>query len=353
MTGHDPPEYPLAEDNAINQQLAVELLTSQGVVVDVADNGQMVVDKLMAAHPATYHAVLMDLQMPVMDGYEATRQIRQDERFKLLPIIAMTAHAMAEERERCLALGMSAHVSKPFEPDDLYATLARFGRDLRANATMTEQQPAPGSTATMLPPITGLDSAVGLRRCGGNQALYFKLLGGFVRDYAQAQATFQQLLASQFWQDGERMAHTLKGLAGSLGASAVQATAQELEAAFKNSAPETGQDAVVPALTELTRILEPLLAAIRAHLPEPEPCAEEQATDQDHELGAAPDCLPALQQLLSQSDGDSIELWAAEKQAFSRFLPVQVVMQINSALDNFDFDRALALLDAAGVTHKR
>ena len=127
----------LVEDNPINQQLAIELLQARDVVVDVADHGQLALERLNARPPDHYSVVLMDLQMPVMDGYEATRQLRLDPRYVDLPIIAMTAHAMADERQRCLVLGMNGHISKPIEPELLYDSLAAFA------AGRKNQRPGP------------------------------------------------------------------------------------------------------------------------------------------------------------------------------------------------------------------
>ena len=119
----------LAEDNAINQQIAIELLEGVGAFVDVANNGREAVEKLLgSAGDLSYDAVLMDLQMPEMDGYQATARIRSEPRFADLPIVAMTAHAMAEERDRCLAAGMHAHITKPIDPELLYRTLMHFYR---------------------------------------------------------------------------------------------------------------------------------------------------------------------------------------------------------------------------------
>ena len=125
----------LTEDNDINQQIAVELLEGAGAKVDVANNGREAVDKLFrAARSRRFDAVLMDLQMPEMDGYQATAKIRSDARFATLPIIAMTAHATVEERERCLAAGMNDHVSKPIDPDNLFA-------DSRVDSTYPRKPP--------------------------------------------------------------------------------------------------------------------------------------------------------------------------------------------------------------------
>src|SRR6185369_2598490 len=136
----------LAEDNEINQQIAVELLESAGATVEVAANGRVVLDLLMAKGPQAYDAVLMDLQMPEIDGIEATRRLRADARFARLPIIAMTAHAMVEERERCLAAGMVDHIAKPIDPPAMFQTLARWVRSGPGSAAVPEAGVDAGSS---------------------------------------------------------------------------------------------------------------------------------------------------------------------------------------------------------------
>ncbi|HVR54914.1 MAG TPA: PAS domain S-box protein, partial [Pseudorhodoferax sp.] len=173
----------LAEDNEINQQIAVELLESAGASVAVADNGRLAVDLLASGGP--FDAVLMDLQMPVMDGMQATRLIRADARHARLPIIAMTAHAMVEERERCLAAGMVDHITKPIDPPAMLLTLARWVQPRDAAPAQAPVPPAAQETvptsdaAPALPTLAGLDTAAGLARAGGKTALYLRLLRQF------------------------------------------------------------------------------------------------------------------------------------------------------------------------------
>ena len=229
----------LVEDNPINQQLAVELLESRRVNVDVANNGQEAIERINAHPPAYYSVVLMDLQMPVMDGYEATRLLRLDSRYVNLPIVAMTAHAMADERERCQVLGMNGHVSKPIDPEMLYATLVGFntpGAAPRPGPTTSpgmHAAPAAGTDDPDLPEIVGLDVRAGLRHAGGKISFYSQLLQGFARDFAEFARTVESMLAAGHWEDAAREAHTLKGLAGSLGANEVQPWAAALENAAR------------------------------------------------------------------------------------------------------------------------
>ena len=182
----------LVEDNELNQQVAMEILAGAGMIVSLAGNGQEALDAVQANR---YDAVLMDVQMPVMDGYTATRIIRRDLRFKDLPIIAMTAHAMAGDQEKSAAAGMNDHVTKPIDPKQLYAVLARW---ISASPPPAEETRAP----EMIPPdadgkalddsapisaeaqpfpdaLEGFDLMAGLSRLQGNKALYRKLLTGF------------------------------------------------------------------------------------------------------------------------------------------------------------------------------
>jgi two-component system sensor histidine kinase/response regulator len=232
----------LAEDNAINQQIAVELLEGAGAKVDVADNGHIAVEKLGAA-PQAYDLVLMDLQMPELDGYQATGKIRADARFARLPIVAMTAHATKEERQRCLDAGMNDHVSKPIDPALLFETIGRFykpahedERNSQRSASVPPATPTPRPGGDELPSVEGLDTAEGLQRVAGNRKLYLKLLQQFSAEQAGAPAQIADQIKSGDRAKAERSAHTVKGVAANLGAKAVQAAAGALEKALHEGA---------------------------------------------------------------------------------------------------------------------
>ncbi|MFA7240210.1 MAG: response regulator [Sulfuricellaceae bacterium] len=333
----------LVEDNPINQQLAVELMESRGIEVTVANNGQEALDRLAAVAPDHYHVVFMDLQMPVMDGFDATRRLRADPRYFPLPIVAMTAHAMVEERERCLALGMNGHLSKPIEPDDLYAMLARyFDQKTEDRGQKTEKAPQSPSSALYppspaLPDIAGLDTVGGLRRAGNKPKLYLQMLAMFAGDYADCNNTFTHYFANAQWAEAERLAHTLKGLAGTLGANDVQPLAGDLERHCK----ARQADAADAALAALMPLLAPLLAALQQHFAGEQDVAEAATPPQP---GKLPDCLPQLRQLLSEGDSDAIELWENHHREFAHALSPQVAQRIATSLQNFEFDAALALL---------
>jgi two-component system sensor histidine kinase/response regulator len=256
----------LVEDNDINQQIAVELLEGVGAKVDVANNGREAVDRLLGGPiPPPYDVVLMDLQMPVMDGHQATSKIRSDPRFATLPIYAMTAHATLEERDLCLGNGMNGHITKPIDPALLFDTLSRIAR--RAPEAVTSGTGAVPHAADLVPPdvppVDGLDSADGLRRVGGNARLYVNLLCQFANQQAGAIGEIRAALARNDAQSATRLAHTLKGVAGNLGARDVQDAAAAVEKLLRDG---SEADVTNRALAQLASVLDPLLARLRTAL---------------------------------------------------------------------------------------
>jgi PAS domain S-box-containing protein len=250
----------LAEDNEINQQIAVELLEGAGASVEVVDNGREAVEKLMqTASEPVYDLLLTDLQMPVMDGYQATARIRADARFAKLPIIAMTAHATIEERQRCLDAGMNDHVSKPIDPEALFETVARYYRPAAANPAEAARPAAPAAPVDELPAIAGLDIDNGLHRLGGNRKLYLKLLRQFASDEAESPELIAAQIAAGDFETAERTAHTVKGIAANLAISDVQAAAGELEKAIREKA---GPLRIETMRVEFSAVLADLLARL-------------------------------------------------------------------------------------------
>jgi CheY-like chemotaxis protein len=221
----------LVEDNEMNQQVATELLESAGAIVTVANHGGEAVKILTAGdQPPEFDVVFMDLQMPEMDGFTATRLLRADPRLRKFPIIAMTAHALVEERQRCLDAGMNDHVSKPIDPDNLFATLLRWTKP-RPKQTVESQVPvtkvkAPDEVA--LPEIAGVKIADGLNRVAGNRRLYRDLLGQFAAKQGDAAAQISTAVESGDVKLAERIAHTVKGVAGNLGIAEVQSVLRGL-----------------------------------------------------------------------------------------------------------------------------
>jgi two-component system sensor histidine kinase/response regulator len=325
----------LAEDNEINQQIAVELLEGVGVAVDIANTGREVLERLERA-PQAYDVVLMDLQMPDMDGLEATRRLRADARFAALPIIAMTAHAMAEERERCLAAGMVDHIAKPIEPHAMFRTLARWTKGGHAAAsTRNRTAGADGE----LPEIEGLDAVVGLRRVGGNRDVYLRLLRRFAEGQGGAAHRVREALAAGERASAEREAHTVKGVAANLGLTTLSDHAAALERAVLTAEGEA------VALAVFEPALATAIAALAA-LPAPD---DERAAP---EIAVAPATGPELEQLarlLEAGDGEAVDYLADRAAALRAAFRGGEFVAIEQAVQSFEFDVALERLRAAAA----
>ena len=256
----------LVEDNEINQQVAREVLESAGFKVDIAPNGM---EAVRAAADFDYDAVLMDIQMPVMDGLDATRAIRglPGQKYKDLPIIAMTAHAMSGDREKSLEAGMVDHVTKPLDPNQLFSALANWitprpglGGDIHGLHIHPSSQ-----KETELPVLTGIDVDSGLTRLGGNKRLYLKLLGKFLSDYSSADGELRQMLDLGKNDEALRLAHTIKGVASNLGVYALRDSAAEIEMKLRQNGVEDGRSALEHFAENLNRTME----SLREILPKP------------------------------------------------------------------------------------
>ncbi|MCP4042098.1 MAG: response regulator, partial [Gammaproteobacteria bacterium] len=223
----------LVEDQPINSQIAAEILERNGFVVEPVENGQLAVE-LIAGDPGAFDAVLMDLQMPVMDGFEATRCIRGLPGGADLPIIAMTAHALERERDKCEETGMNSHISKPVGVDLLLSELSRW---LGIAATevpvaVGTSQPIPAPTGVFPHRVPGIELAEGVARAMGNRALYAKLLGLFPRQYAEVLETIRQSIKIGDGTAAAREAHALAGSAGNLSMMSLLEAAKALQQAL-------------------------------------------------------------------------------------------------------------------------
>ena len=342
----------LVEDNEINQQIAVELLEGVGAAVQVANNGRIAVEVLTnGPQPPPFDLVLMDLQMPEMDGYQATTKLRSEPRFHDLPIIAMTAHATLEERQRCLAAGMNEHLSKPIDPRVLFETVGRF---FKRSADFSPQQPPPplglesSASSLVLPPITHLDSADGLARVAGNRVLYQKLLRQFSEQSGTVVAQVTTALDQGFTALAERLAHTLKGVAGNVGAKPIQAAAGTLEKLIRDQATSP---AVAAAIAEVATVLTPLLEDLQRHLPvAPVPAADAAPVP-------APPVDPAVSRtaavelaaLLAEFDPAAVEFIETHQAALQPLFPADAWPQFTQLIQNYAFAEAQEMLGIGGL----
>ncbi|WP_068829746.1 response regulator [Pseudomonas sp. BMS12] len=319
----------LVEDNELNREVACGLLEESGLQIDQAEHGQIALDLLRANPDGHYALVLMDMQMPVLDGIATTEALRREPRFAGLPIVAMTANAMPADRERCLAAGMNDHLGKPIEPAELWQALSRW------MAASPMEQPV-ATPCPVLPDwqLPGVDLASGMRRVLGKPELYLRLLGKFSVSQADFAARLRQLLADGEQEAAEREAHSLKGLAGNLGAGDLAALAAALESAIKDAR----HDELDAVLDELEASLAALVQAIRALQPR---------------TAAAVADAPQLQALCQQL----LQLIAADDPRAGKVFDEQAELlrsafneqygPLAAAVRGFDFERALVLLREA------
>ena len=330
----------LVEDNEVNQQVATELLESEGAKVTIANHGAEAVKLLtQGTQPPPFDVVLMDLQMPEMDGLTATRLLRARAGLQHLPIIAMTAHALAEEVERCLEAGMNDHVAKPIDPGTFFATLGRWTRaHLREEAGGRARVANEGSEPAV-PEIEGIDVASGLERMAGNKRLYRDLLTQFVAKQESVGNRIAEALEKGDRHQAERLAHSLKGAAGNLGINQIFHSAGNLEKAIRES--ETGMAHFVK---DLRSAIERQIRAIQAAL-------TVSGTDRGRPSGARPaeaaqalTAIARLKELLEASDADACEAYRNLSVLLRGMVDASRLEKLGAAVKSFDFDAALSRL---------
>ena len=328
----------LVEDNDLNQEVATELLRDAGFVVDLAENGQIALDKVRAVD---YDLVLMDMQMPVMDGIVATQEIRKEKRFKSLPIVAMTANAMQVDRDRCLAAGMDDHVAKPIEPEDLWKTLLKWIKPKQLIAKTSNVNPQAAQETGLPFDIKGLDMPNGLRRVLNKKPLYLLMLRKFVSGQKNVVAEIIKALDANDAVTAERLAHTLKGVSGNIGATALQQLAEKIETAIKEQSPSKGLDGMLNALKSL---LKNLIVQLEQKLPE----ERAKVTVAVNPLKLKDIC-DKLVALLTDDDAEAGEILETNADLLNAAFPDHY-QKIEDCIRSFNFEAALkALLVATGV----
>ncbi|MBF0495504.1 MAG: response regulator [Deltaproteobacteria bacterium] len=326
----------LVEDNALNQQVATEILESVGLIVDVCNNGKEAVDAVVGTN---YDLVLMDVQMPVMGGYEATRLVRQKDRFKKLPIIAMTAHAMKGAKEECLAAGMNDYVSKPIDPAELFTVLARWiqpgiRRGVEETKKGLDQRRKQGEMVELPAHLPGVDLAAGVERLQGNTRLYRQLLQDFADKYISVTEEIKTLLIGGDLETAERLAHTVRGIAGNISAKDAHAAAEQLETAIKTKQTEQYDRLIL----NLDLALKPLAEAIMS-LKQPDdtpPPISEGPVD----LESVTPILIELAQLIQDDNTYAENTLESLRDILGRATLAEEMGQLEECLQNYDFEGA-------------
>ena len=337
----------LVEDNEINQQVALEILQGAGLEVTVANDGREGID---AIQKNQYDAVLMDIQMPVMDGYTASREIRNlKSEIRNVPIIAMTAHAMAGDEQKSIEAGMNDHVTKPIDPDQLFATLQKWISPVEERAAV--QKPpvldAPPEPHQAVPEedelpesLLGFDLAAGLSRLMGNKRLYRKLLLDLGANYGGVASEIRAALEVGDFEQAHSLVHNLKGLAGNLEAKNLQAAAVKMEKLVKGQTAETASDKeLYQKLTNLESALNQALGAVQSL----GPVAEKKtiASSKDVKISVPPGQLKKMTESIKEATemGDVTQIKSiaakllAESDALAPFCD-----ELIQLADDFDFD---------------
>jgi HPt (histidine-containing phosphotransfer) domain-containing protein len=255
----------------------------------------------------------------------------------------MTAHALVEERQRCLDAGMNDHVSKPIDPDVLFSTLMRWAKPRPRQATESQAPPipartTPANTADELPEIVGINLDDGLKRVAGNRRLYRDLLGQFVAKQANAAAQISAALESEDLKLAERIAHTVKGVAGNLGITQAQSAAQQLEKAIRE-----GQNSVAALLGAFATVLDTQVHAIDQALRESTPSRPKETPPFNGETASA--TIARLRSLLDASDGGAEEAFRSLQDAVAGVVDQPDLDALSASISDFDFTAALVKLD--------
>lgn len=325
----------LVEDNEFNQEVAMGLLIDAGFDVDIACNGQEAVDMVSAR---TYDIVLMDMQMPVMDGVTATIEIRRNALFKNLPILAMTANAMQQDKDKCIQAGMNDYLAKPIDPDELFRTLLKWIKP--AQTAKPAEKPAAKEVARDLPIIDGLDVELGLQCVVGKKPLYLSMLRKYVINQENTPAELRAALDAADLVTAERIVHSAKAVSGNIGATLLKEMAGELEKMISEGAE---LDAIEVKIVLFKEMQFAMIEALKAAVPH-----QAHATVLP-DTAEAVKVLSLLQGLLANDDSEACDIWEENFDLLRFMLRPEIFPKVDKAIKQFDFEKALQLLEQADL----
>jgi len=331
----------LVEDNEINQQVAEELLAGVGVVVDIVENGALALEAVAGTH---YDMVLMDCQMPVMDGFEATRRIRLLPQAANLPILAMTANAMTGDRERCIEAGMNEHIAKPIEPAHLYGAMARYAPAQGAAENATTARSREEKSDTHLPDmLEGIDLTGTLRRLNNNRVLYLRLLRQFHAQSGEIVSDIQRAVEAGDFDSATRTAHTAKGVSANIGAREISEAAAEAERLLRQ---EVGDESLTAALAVLGEKIDATRIKLEkiAGSDTPEDVAATASASGEDDPGAR----AVIEAMLAAIDGDlgaAVDMAGELRTLLKHPASRACLRTIEARLNEFDTDGAKVAIE--------
>jgi len=331
----------LVEDNEINQELALELLANDGINTTLAENGQEAVEKIQQQ---SFDGVLMDIQMPIMDGYSATKIIRKLEVGKELPIIAMTANAMASDIEQALQVGMNDHISKPINVAEMFSTMAKWISP-SSPVTPAGQSEINNVAANIeleleIPQLIGIDCDAGLTITQGNKKLYHRLLIKFLQSEQNFTEQFKLALLSDDVDAATRIAHTLKGVAGNIGAHEIQKAASDLEQVCQTKG---DNEAITHTLEAVEMALMPVLESLKKLLPQ-----QKQISENDQAVNTV-ELTPLFQKLLElllDDDADAVEVLEEIVSMMGNNKEAIQLKELRNLIELYSYDEAIELVKA-------
>jgi PAS domain S-box-containing protein len=319
----------LVEDNELNQEVAMGLLLDGGFKVDIAEDGvqaiRMITDK-------AYDVVLMDMQMPVMDGIAATIELRKQPKFANLPIIAMTANVMEQDRRRCDEAGMSDFVAKPIDPDELFSVLLRWIKPRKSKTSTEGRSRKLKDVSITIPVVDGLDTELGLKRVLGKKPLYLVLLNKYVVGQSETAEVIRQALLANDIDLAERTAHTAKAVCGNIGATKLQELAKELESMIHMQA---SFDTIEPKLQVFALMQNAMVSAIQQALPN----TDEKTIQIDEAVLSK--VLQSLSVSLAENDSEANEILELNFSLLKSSTDHERFTALEGAIARFDYETAL------------
>ena len=329
----------LVEDNEINQQVATELLEDEGFIVEIANNGQEALDKLKSSgQPSKYGLVFMDLQMPIMDGYAATKEIRKLSQYNDIPIVAMTADAMTGVKEKCLKIGMNDMVTKPIDPDEIFGAMVQWikvGDKIKVTSDRLKDPAFVKATADEvdIPEIAGLNIESALARMNNKKKLYLSILEKFYNNNQNIIAEIKITLEKEDYETAKRLIHTLKGVSGNIGADSLHESTKLVEASIH----EKDSGKIEKGLNKLDAELKELFGNISVNLD-----FSKKPESQELNIEFVNEIIPNLKQLLEEKKPKAKVL---VKELEEAGLSGDLFDEMNTKLNKYDFKNAIVLLN--------
>jgi CheY-like chemotaxis protein len=331
----------LVEDKEVNQEVACGILEGEGFRVSLANNGLEALEKVKA-HGLEYDLVIMDLQMPEMDGYTAAKEIRRDSRFQHLPILAMTADAMSGVKERVADAGMNGHASKPIDPPKLFAELVKWIDPARIGAP--ESSPAVAYRgAVEVPDLPGIDKHRGLSRLQGRTDLYLRVLSKFAERQGDAGDRLRETVLTEHYQEADRILHSLKGVVGSISAPDLLKAVNDLDDALQTKSYAQLQ----PLLEVFSRELDIVLQGLHDYFGGASGKARTNSPTSRSTPEELNSLLAQLRELLKDDDTGATVVLSKLREAIPSGVADQELSDLEKAVEEYDFELALKLLDSS------